>query len=63
MLVDGNSAEIGRVEADGKPIAAGPVEKILNAELDKREDAAKSALEAANAKIKAERRRRGHARC
>jgi tetratricopeptide (TPR) repeat protein len=52
VLVDANSAEIGRVEADGKPIAAGPVEKILNAELDKREDAAKSALEAANAKIK-----------
>jgi tetratricopeptide (TPR) repeat protein len=52
VLVDANAAEIGRVEPDGKPIAAGPVEKILTAELDKREDAAKSALEVANAKIK-----------
>ena len=52
VLVDGNSAEIGRVQPDGKPISAGPVEKILEAELDKREDAAKSTLELANAKIK-----------
>ena len=52
VIVDGNSAEIGRVDPDGKPIAAGPVEKLLSAELDKREDAAKSTLELANEKIK-----------
>jgi len=53
VLVDGNSAEIGRIQPEGKPIAAGPVEKILEAELDKRENAAKSTLELANEKIKA----------
>jgi tetratricopeptide (TPR) repeat protein len=53
VLVDENAAEIGRVEADGKPIGAGPVEKILTAELDKREDRAKSTLDLANEKIKA----------
>jgi tetratricopeptide (TPR) repeat protein len=52
VLVDGNAAEIGRVEPNGKPIGAGPVEKMLDAELEKREDAAKASLEQANAKIK-----------
>ena len=52
VIVDANSVEIGRVEPDGKPISASPVEKILNAELDKREDAAKGTLEQANEKIK-----------
>jgi tetratricopeptide (TPR) repeat protein len=52
VLVDGNATEIARVEPDGKPIGAGPVEKLLDAELDKREDAAKASLEQANAKIK-----------
>jgi len=52
VLVDGNAAEIGRVAPDGMPIQAGPVEKMLESELDKREDAAKNALELANEKIK-----------
>jgi tetratricopeptide (TPR) repeat protein len=52
VLVDESAAVVGRVAPDGKPISAGPVEKILEAELDKREDAAKSTLEAANEKIK-----------
>ena len=52
VLVDEAAAVIGRVAPEGKPISAGPVEKILEAELDKREDAAKVALEAANEKIK-----------
>ncbi|MCI4354921.1 MAG: hypothetical protein L3K06_06100, partial [Thermoplasmata archaeon] len=52
VLVDGNSAEIGRVQPEGRPIAAGPVEKILEAELDKRENAAKTTLDLANEKIK-----------
>lgn len=53
VLVDEAAAVIGRVSPDGKPIDARPVEKLLEDELDKREDAAKSALEAANEKIKA----------
>ena len=53
VLVDEAAAVIGRVAADGKPVEARPVEKLLEDELDKREDAAKSALEAANEKIKA----------
>jgi tetratricopeptide (TPR) repeat protein len=52
VLVDGDSNEIARVPGDGKPAAAGPVEKIVNVELDKRGDAAKASLEAANEKIK-----------
>lgn len=52
VLVDGAAAELGRVATDGKPPSAGQVEKLLDAELDKREDAAKAALQAANAKIK-----------
>ena len=51
VLIDGEAAEIGRV--DGLPPTAGAVEKILEAELDKRESAAKTALEAANEKIRA----------
>jgi len=52
VIVDGAAVEIGRVIPDGKPISAGPVEKLLTAELDKREDAAKDTLEQANEKIK-----------
>jgi tetratricopeptide (TPR) repeat protein len=52
VLVDESAAVIGRVAPEGKPISAGPVEKLLEAELDKREDSAKSTLEAANEKIK-----------
>jgi tetratricopeptide (TPR) repeat protein len=52
VLVDEAAAVIGRVAPDGKPIDARPVEKLLEGELDKREDAAKSALDAANEKIK-----------
>jgi len=52
VLVDGNAAEIGRVAPDGKPIQAGPVEKMLESALDTREDAAKRALELANEKVK-----------
>jgi tetratricopeptide (TPR) repeat protein len=52
VLVDGNAAELGRVDPDGKPVTASPVEKLLSAELDKREDAAKSTLDLANEKIK-----------
>ncbi len=53
VLVDSTSAEIGRVDGEGKPMAAGPVEKLLEAELDKRADAAKASLDQANQKIKA----------
>lgn len=53
VLVDEAAAVIGRVAPDGKPIEARPVEKMLEDELDKREDAAKATLEAANEKIKA----------
>jgi tetratricopeptide (TPR) repeat protein len=53
VLVDATSTEIGRVEMEGKPIGSGPVEKILEAELDKREAVAKSTLEQANERIKA----------
>ncbi len=52
LLVDGNAAEIGRVVPDGKPVPAGPVEKLLETELDKHEEAAKTTLELANEKIK-----------
>jgi tetratricopeptide (TPR) repeat protein len=52
VLVDENAAVIGRVAPDGKPVPAAPVEKLLEAELDKREEAAKSTLAAANEKIK-----------
>jgi tetratricopeptide (TPR) repeat protein len=52
VLVDDASAVIGRVAPDGSPVEARPVEKLLQAELDKREDAAKATLEAANEKIK-----------
>jgi tetratricopeptide (TPR) repeat protein len=52
VLVDEAAAVIGRVPADGKPIEARPVEKLLEGELDKREDAAKATLDAANEKIR-----------
>ena len=52
VLVDAQAAEIARVDPDGKPIASGPVEKVLEAELDKREKAAKADLDIANEKIK-----------
>jgi tetratricopeptide (TPR) repeat protein len=53
VLVDGDSTALGKIEPGGKPVTAGPVEALLNAEVDKREDAAKSTLEAAQDKIKA----------
>lgn len=52
VLVDGDAAEIGRVAPGDSGIAAGPVEKMLEAEIDKREDAAKAALDQANGKVK-----------
>jgi len=52
VVVDGDAAEVGRVMPDGKPISSSPVERLVTAELDKREDAAKATLEAANEKIK-----------
>ena len=52
VLIDGDAAEIGRVATDGKPPSAGPVEKLMETELDKREDVAKASLEAANERIK-----------
>jgi tetratricopeptide (TPR) repeat protein len=52
VLVDEKGDVLGRVAPDGEPISARPVEKLLETELDKREDAAKATLEAANAKIK-----------
>lgn len=52
VLVGADAAEIGRVAQDGKAIVAAPVEKLLDAELDKREEAAKDALATANEKIK-----------
>jgi tetratricopeptide (TPR) repeat protein len=52
VIVDGAAAELGRVMPDGKPISASPVEKLLDAELDKREDAAKGTIDQANEKIK-----------
>ncbi len=53
VIVDGASAEIGRVPAEGKPVESKPVEKLLEAEVDKREDAASTTLDQANQKIKA----------
>jgi tetratricopeptide (TPR) repeat protein len=53
VLVDGNAVEISRVPQEGTPPSAGSVEKLLETELDKREDAAKATLDAANGKIKA----------
>lgn len=52
VIVDGDTVEIGRVDAEGKPLSSSPVEKLILAELDKREDVAKSTLEQANEKIK-----------
>jgi tetratricopeptide (TPR) repeat protein len=52
VLVDEKGDVLGRVTPGGEPISARPVEKLLESELDKREDAAKATLEAANAKIK-----------
>jgi tetratricopeptide (TPR) repeat protein len=52
VLVDEAAAVIGRVAPDGEPVTARPVEKLLEAELNKREDAAKTTLAAANEKIK-----------
>jgi len=52
VLVDGHDDMIAIVVPSGPTILVGPVEKMVEAELDRRENAAKSALDAANEKIK-----------
>jgi len=52
VLVDERNEVIARVVPSGPTILAGPVEKMVQAELDRREGEAKAALEAANEKIK-----------
>lgn len=52
VLVDERNEVLARVVHSGTPIAAEPVERMVQAELDRREDSAKAALDAANQKIK-----------
>ena len=52
ILVDLNNEVVARVVYNGTPMQAEQVERMVQAELDRRESHAKTALEAANQKIK-----------
>lgn len=50
VLAGGDGAEIGRMEPQGGPFDVDMAEQLVNAEIDKREEAAKTALEEAKDK-------------
>jgi hypothetical protein len=52
VLVDFQNEVLARFVPSGDPISAGPIERMVQAELDRRETDLKAALEAANQKIK-----------
>jgi hypothetical protein len=58
ILVDGDSTALGKIAPEGKPVTAGPVEALVSAEVDKREDAGQEQPRSRPGQDQGERRRR-----